>query len=134
MHVMASTACRSLGLLCLREQLICLCLGPVCVAQSLTVGGWSAGYRVACTVSASYGQGLGEAGQIRGADRGTSAVPGVVPGSVGRSDLNLYDFIPGRLSRIAVGQSDLNLSRDPRDRENQILSRAPGTKFMSRDW
>ena len=34
------------------------------------------GYRVACTVSASYGQGLGEAGQIRGADRGTSAVPG----------------------------------------------------------
>ena len=38
----------------------------------------SAGYRVACTVSASYGQGLGEAGQIqiRGADRGTSAVPG----------------------------------------------------------
>ena len=53
----------------------------------------SAGYRVACTVSASYGQGLGEAGQIRGADRGTSAVPGVVPGSVGRSGLNLYDFI-----------------------------------------
>ena len=80
MHVMASTACRSLGLLCLREQLICLCLGPVCVAQSLTVGGWSAGYRVACTVSASYGQGLGEAGQIRGADRGTSAVPGRCPG------------------------------------------------------
>ena len=40
--------------------------------------------------------------------------------------MNLYDFIPGRLSRIAVGQSDLNLSRDPRDRENQILSRAPG--------
>ena len=36
----------------------------------------STGYRVACTVSASYGQGLGEAGQIRGADRGTSAVPG----------------------------------------------------------
>ena len=53
----------------------------------------------------------------------------LVPGSVGRSDLNLYDFIPGRLSRIAVGQSDLNLSRDPRDRENQILSRAPGTKL-----
>ena len=36
----------------------------------------STGYRVACTVSASYGQGLGEAGQIRGADRGTNAVPG----------------------------------------------------------
>ena len=36
----------------------------------------SAGYRVACTVSASYDQGLGEAAQIRGADRGTSAVPG----------------------------------------------------------
>ena len=36
----------------------------------------STGYRVACTVSASYGQGLGEAGQIRGADRWTSAVPG----------------------------------------------------------
>ena len=34
------------------------------------------GYRVACTVSASYGQGLGEAGQIRGADGGTNAVPG----------------------------------------------------------
>jgi hypothetical protein len=95
----------------------------------------STGYRVACTVSASYGQGLGEAGQIRGADRGTSAVPGVVPGSVGRSDLNLYDFIPGRLSRIAVGQSDLNLSRDPRDRANaQILSRVPGSNCMSRDW
>ena len=135
MHVMASTACRSLGLLCLREQLICLCLGPVCVAQSLTVGGWSAGYRVACTVSASYGQGLGEAGQIRGADRGTSAVPGRLSrGSVGPSDLNLYDFILGRLSRIAVGPSDLNLSRDPRDRANQILSRVPGTKLMSRDW
>ena len=40
----------------------------------------STGYRVACTVSASYGQGLGEAGQIRGADRGTSAVPGRCPG------------------------------------------------------
>ena len=38
--------------------------------------------------------------------------------------MNLYDFIPGRLSRIAVGQSDLNLSRDPRDGQNQILSRA----------
>ena len=50
----------------------------------------SARYRVACTVSATYGQGLGEAGQIRGADRGTSAVP-------------------GRLSRDAVGPSDLNL-------------------------
>ena len=36
----------------------------------------SAGYRVACTVSASYGQGMGEAGQIRGADGGTNAVPG----------------------------------------------------------
>ena len=33
-------------------------------------------YQVACTVSASYGQGLGEAGQIRGADGGTNAVPG----------------------------------------------------------
>ena len=33
-------------------------------------------YQVACTVSASYGQGLGEAGQIRGADCWTSAVPG----------------------------------------------------------
>ena len=30
LHVVASTACRgSLGLLCLREQLICLCLGPL---------------------------------------------------------------------------------------------------------
>ena len=29
----------------------------------------STGYRVACTVSASYGQGLGEAGHVRGAAR-----------------------------------------------------------------
>ena len=29
LHVVASTACRSLGLLCLREQLICLFLGPL---------------------------------------------------------------------------------------------------------
>ena len=40
----------------------------------------SMGYQVACTVSASYGQGLGEAGQIRGADCWTSAVPGRCPG------------------------------------------------------
>ena len=50
-------------------------LGPVCVAQSLTVGGWSAGYRVACTVSASYGQGLDEAGHVRGAARGRARPP-----------------------------------------------------------
>ena len=35
----------------------------------------STGYRVACTVSASYGQGLGEAGHVRGAARGRASPP-----------------------------------------------------------
>ena len=41
------------------------------------------GYRVACTVSASYGQGLGEAGHIRGA-RPRRACPPVTPVTGGR--------------------------------------------------